>query len=296
MADDTTNPPPPPPPPHPDLRSLERLVGTWTVAGGAQGQVTYQWMDGGFFLLQHVQLEQDGQQIKGIEIIGHQRPLGAEPSHDITSRFYDSLGNTLDYVYELAGDTLTIWGGERGSPAYYQGSFSDDGNTVTGEWVSGWRRLPLHRDQDRSLAPVHSPDPEATQGEMGAPISPARAVDASAAACQPHSSGRATGDGRQPRTTTLDGDGSAGRRRWAGCWSWPGSWSCSAVACWRPGDLEVKPAAASKVAAKLMAAPKRLLILLSLAQTRSRPMGSNRDLSPTCRRRVKTDHLPAAGC
>jgi hypothetical protein len=110
MADDTTNPPPPPPPPHPDLRSLERLVGTWTVAGGAQGQVTYQWMDGGFFLLQHVQLEQDGQQIKGIEIIGHQRPLGAEPSHDITSRFYDSLGNTLDYVYELAGDTLTIWG------------------------------------------------------------------------------------------------------------------------------------------------------------------------------------------
>ena len=24
---------------------------------------------------------------------------------------------TLDYVYEVDGDTLTIWGGEKGSPA-----------------------------------------------------------------------------------------------------------------------------------------------------------------------------------
>jgi hypothetical protein len=45
------------------------------------------------------------------------------------------LGNTLDYVYELEGDTLTIWGGEKGSPAYYQGRFSEDGDTITGAWV-----------------------------------------------------------------------------------------------------------------------------------------------------------------
>jgi hypothetical protein len=42
---------------------------------------------------------------------------------------------TLDYVYEIEGDTLTIWGGERGSPAYYTGQFSKDGNTLTGGWV-----------------------------------------------------------------------------------------------------------------------------------------------------------------
>jgi hypothetical protein len=135
MADDSTNPQPQPPQPNPDLQGLDRLVGTWTVSGGAQGQVTYEWMEGGFFLLQHVELEQYGQKVKGIEIIGHERPFGAEPSAEITSRFYDSMGNTLDYVYELEGDTLTIWGGEKGSPAYYQGRFSDDGNTVTGEWL-----------------------------------------------------------------------------------------------------------------------------------------------------------------
>ena len=124
-----------PPTPSPDLKRLDRLVGTWTVTGGAQGQVTYEWMDGGFFLLQQVALEQYGQRIEGLEIIGHERQFGAEPSQDIKSRFYDSLGNTLDYVYQLDGDTLTIWAGEKGSPAYYEGTFSADGNTVVGDWV-----------------------------------------------------------------------------------------------------------------------------------------------------------------
>jgi hypothetical protein len=111
MADDSTTPQPQPPQPNPDLRRLDRLVGTWNVAGGAQGQVTYQWMDGGFFLIRHVELEQYGQKSKR------------------------SLGNSLDDVYELEGDTLTIWGGEKGSPASYTGRLSDDGNTVTGDWV-----------------------------------------------------------------------------------------------------------------------------------------------------------------
>jgi hypothetical protein len=122
-------------PPEPDLESLDRLVGTWEVSGGAQGRAAYDWMEGGFFLIQRVDLEQYGQKIKGIESIGHERPFGAEPSEDVKSRFYDNMGNTLDYVYELEGDTLTIWGGEKGSPAYYRGTFSDDGDAVSGEWV-----------------------------------------------------------------------------------------------------------------------------------------------------------------
>ena len=124
-----------PPQPSPDLKRLDRLVSTWEVAGGAQGRVRFEWMEGGFFLIQHVDLEQYGQKIKGIEIIGHERPFGAEPSEEIKSRFYDNMGNTLDYVYELEGDTLTIWGREKGSPAYSKGTFSDDGDTLPSEWV-----------------------------------------------------------------------------------------------------------------------------------------------------------------
>jgi hypothetical protein len=123
------------PTPNPDLKSLERLVGTWKVSGGTQGEVRYEWMEGGFFLIQHVDMESDGRPIKGIEVIGHLQLFGEEPSEEIKSRYYGSTGETLDYVYEMEGNTLTIWGGEKGSPAYYKGTFSADGNTLTGEWV-----------------------------------------------------------------------------------------------------------------------------------------------------------------
>jgi hypothetical protein len=120
--------------PHPDLKSLEKLVGTWNLSGDTTGQVTYGWMEGGFFLLQHVDMKHGSNHIKGIEVIGHLRPFGEEASQDIKSRFYSSTGDTLDYVYELSGDTLMIWGGEKGSPAYFKGTISEDGNVCAGAW------------------------------------------------------------------------------------------------------------------------------------------------------------------
>jgi hypothetical protein len=119
----------------PELRKLDRLVGTWKVSGGTEGEVRYEWMEGGMFLLQHVRLVSGDTEIRGMEVIGRLRPFGAEPSRDIHSRYYGSDGSTLDYVYELEGDTLTIWGGERGSPAYYRGTFDATGDTATGAWV-----------------------------------------------------------------------------------------------------------------------------------------------------------------
>lgn len=136
MAADTYGQDNQPPQPNPDLRSLDRLVGTWKVSGGLEGTTTYEWAEGGFFLMQHFDTEQYGRRITGIEIIGHEQPFGGEPSPDIKSRFYSfGDGMTLDYVYELEGDILTIWGGEKGSPAYFRGTFSDDGDTNTGSWV-----------------------------------------------------------------------------------------------------------------------------------------------------------------
>ena len=54
-----------PPEPNPDLRRLDRLVGTWEMSGDVQGRVTFEWMEGGFFLIQHVDLGQHGQRKKG---------------------------------------------------------------------------------------------------------------------------------------------------------------------------------------------------------------------------------------
>jgi hypothetical protein len=42
--------------------------------------VTYEWLDGGSFLLQTVDLRQDGEPIRGVEVIGHASP--DRPCHE----------------------------------------------------------------------------------------------------------------------------------------------------------------------------------------------------------------------
>jgi uncharacterized protein YndB with AHSA1/START domain len=88
-----------PPKPNPALKSLDRLVGTWNVSGpDIKGQVRFEWMEGGFFLMQHVDLEHDGHRIKGMEIIGYEREFGTtEPSKDIKSHWFGNTGDTFVY-------------------------------------------------------------------------------------------------------------------------------------------------------------------------------------------------------
>lgn len=132
MADDTSQ-KNSPVKPSDAMRALDRLVGTWQLSGDTTGKATYEWMEGGFFLLQHLDMTVFGHRVQALEVIGHRRPFGQEPSADIHSQVYDTEGNTLDYVYELEGDTLTIWGGQKGSTSYFKGKFID-ADTNEGEW------------------------------------------------------------------------------------------------------------------------------------------------------------------
>jgi hypothetical protein len=119
--------------PHPALRSLDPLVGAWTISGpGGKngGRVRYEWSEGGGFLVQHIDLLQDGQPTRGVEYIGYHKDTDTLRSH-----YFSTTGETLEYVYELADDTLTIWFGEAGSPAKYTGRFTDDGSVNTGGWT-----------------------------------------------------------------------------------------------------------------------------------------------------------------
>ena len=76
--------------PYPGLKSLNKLVGIWTVSGpDIKGQVTFEWMEGGFFLMQHVDFVHGGRHIAGVEIIGYELPFGAEqPSEHIKSHWF----------------------------------------------------------------------------------------------------------------------------------------------------------------------------------------------------------------
>src|SRR5687768_17417607 len=77
--------------PNPDLKPLDRLIGTWKQSGELDGEIRYEWAEGGFFLIQHVDFIHGESKIKGMEIIGHESLFGAEPGEDIKSRFYSFL-------------------------------------------------------------------------------------------------------------------------------------------------------------------------------------------------------------
>lgn len=117
------------------LRALEPLVGRWTITGEAQGETTYEWMEGGFFLVQRGRLNRDGATHHFVEMIGFERGFFAtEPAADITSRVYTTEGDTLDYTYESDDETVTIWGGSKGSPAAFRGRWNENRDELRGAW------------------------------------------------------------------------------------------------------------------------------------------------------------------
>jgi hypothetical protein len=53
--------------PNPALKKMDRLVGTWKLNGPVvAGTVTFKWLEGGFFLVQDVDMEYEGRGIKGV--------------------------------------------------------------------------------------------------------------------------------------------------------------------------------------------------------------------------------------
>jgi hypothetical protein len=117
------------------LEELDKLIGKWKLWGDANGYVEYEWLEGGHFLKQEVDIVYGGKNIKGIELIGYLHRAGEEPGKEIWSRFYSFYdGLTLDYVYEFDGDTLTIWFGHKDSDNFYKGTFSKEGDSFSGSW------------------------------------------------------------------------------------------------------------------------------------------------------------------
>lgn len=125
-----------PPKPNPALKRLDKLVGTWKVSGpDIDGQVRFEWMEGGFFMMQHVDLDHGGHKIKGIEYIGYDAANKQLKSYFFSNEGPGAFGGVaLEYVWEVSDDTLTIWGGFVGSPAHFRGKFSADGNSNAGRW------------------------------------------------------------------------------------------------------------------------------------------------------------------
>ncbi len=63
------------------LRTLDPLVGRWTIAGDAEGETVYEWMDGRFFLMQRGHLARGGPTRSFVEIIASSAVSGRPKRH-----------------------------------------------------------------------------------------------------------------------------------------------------------------------------------------------------------------------
>ncbi|MEV4580387.1 hypothetical protein AB0K16_44850 [Nonomuraea jabiensis] len=116
--------------PNPALKTLDRLVGTWQITGSAfTGRTTFAWMEGGFFFIQRSTAQHNGVPITAVEYIGFD-----EDAQTLRSHAMDNRGSNFAYTWELDGDTLTVWFGDKGSDTYLKTTFSGDGDTATGGW------------------------------------------------------------------------------------------------------------------------------------------------------------------
>ena len=113
------------PKPNPELQKLDKLVGIWNVSGEVCGQVSYSWMEGGFFLVQYVDI--DG--AKGIEFIGYDEESGKLKSH-----YFDDDGKVLEYTYNINNTDHIIMIAMAGITGKFEGHYSNNGNTISGRW------------------------------------------------------------------------------------------------------------------------------------------------------------------
>ena len=125
--------------PGPDqaLKRLERLVGTWDIKGrtldsdvdNISGWMTSEWILDGFFLQQSGQITFKGLTMQSLEIISYDPASQTFPARVHS----DMSGAVLPYHWDIQGNTVTHWT----ETHKYTGTFSDDGQTLTG----GWRPL-----------------------------------------------------------------------------------------------------------------------------------------------------------
>lgn len=136
MTDNDSTPQQVPPGPDPALKALDRWLGTWDMHGrtldsdvdNVHGRATFEWLPGGYFFQQRIELDFAGMQIESLEVIGYDPATGTFPS----TVYSNMAGLPLPYRWEIDGDELTITTEMLG--AAFRGRWSEDGATFSGGW------------------------------------------------------------------------------------------------------------------------------------------------------------------
>jgi hypothetical protein len=126
------------PRPDPALKRLEKFIGTWEMKGrtlnskedNVLGRATFEWLPGGFFLQQRIELNFMGMQLRSLELVGYDPQTQA-----LASNVYSNMSPMpLPYKWDVQDDTLTISVAYGPLDATFKGKFSKDGKSFSGGW------------------------------------------------------------------------------------------------------------------------------------------------------------------
>jgi Protein of unknown function (DUF1579) len=136
---DDRSPEPQAPRPDPALRRLDFLVGTWSAQGrllgsdedNITGEVTIDWLPGGFFLRQHAKLNFAGlYHVDALELIGYDPETDRFPSYA-----YSNLSpEPLPYEWDVREGSMNIRVSHGPLDATFEGRVSEEGNSYSGGW------------------------------------------------------------------------------------------------------------------------------------------------------------------
>ena len=126
------------PRPDPALKRLEKFIGTWEMKGrtlnstedNVMGQAIFEWLPGGFFLQQRIELNFMGMDLHSVELIRY------EPeTQSFASLVYSNMSPMpLPYQWGVQEDSLTISVAYGPMDATFKGKFSKDGKSFSGSW------------------------------------------------------------------------------------------------------------------------------------------------------------------
>ena len=138
------------------LQRLDALAGEWTTESGhpfepdtrVTGRVSFEWLDGGFFLIGHSTVDHPDFP-SALQVIGCD-----EAGERCSMHFFDSRGVSRVYEMSLHDGVWTMWRDDPDFAQRYKGTFSEDRSTIEGAWERSIDGPALQHDFDLSYTKV----------------------------------------------------------------------------------------------------------------------------------------------
>ncbi|MCL4529406.1 MAG: hypothetical protein M1282_08340 [Chloroflexi bacterium] len=142
--------------PNSALKKLNALVGEWKMEAmkeqfKLEGQTTFQWFEDGAFLLQRSDFKPAELPPAATMIIG-----GDESSETFGVLYYDSRGVPRILQMSLTDGVWKLWRDAPGFSQRFTGTFSKDGNVITGRWEKSLDGSNWENDFDLTYTKVKS--------------------------------------------------------------------------------------------------------------------------------------------